>query len=79
MVIDLQEKMKNRFYGWAAQYVKAPDIKLFPISEILAFMVKRRIFTFEEIRTELDERKIILHEDYFDLAKKIIEESEVSK
>ena len=81
MVIDLQEKMKKRFYRWAAKYVKAPDIKLFPISEILAFLVERRVFTIEEIRSELDKHKIILHEDYFELAKKIISEKskEVSK
>lgn len=69
MVIDLQRKMRERFYTWAAQYVKAPDIRLFPISDILAFLINKRVFTFEEIRAELDKHRIILDENCLDLAK----------
>lgn len=81
MVIDLQEKMKTRFYRWAAEYIKATDITQYHPSQLLVFLVEEKVFTFEEIRTELDKRKIIFHEDYFELAIKIISEEskEVSK
>lgn len=70
MVLDLRQ----RFYCWAAEYIKASDITLFPQSELLAFLVENKVFTFEELRREFDARKIIVHENVFELAKKTIKE-----
>ncbi|MBQ8245773.1 MAG: hypothetical protein IJZ42_01430 [Lachnospiraceae bacterium] len=79
MVIELPKIMRNRFYSWAAEYITANDITIFPPSEFLAFLVENKVFTFDEIRTELDKRKIIFHEDYFDLAKKYCNEQRRKK
>lgn len=76
-IIDFQKETIKRFTEWAKGYVKFPedylteDGCLIYVQVIIEFLVENRVFSVEEMRKELDERKISLHEQYFMTAERI--------
>lgn len=70
-IIDFTAEVERRFYEWAAQYVdpkNGGDLSRIDIYAIILFLMKNNVFTAEEIRYELDKRKIPLHERHFESA-----------
>ena len=71
-IIDFEERMKEKFESWAREYVSVREGHTFIIEVIIAFLVERMVFTFEDLREELDKSKISLHERYFERARKLL-------
>ncbi len=74
MILEWETIMRKRFYAWASEYLNADNITQYPPFVILCFLVENKVFTFEEERAELDQRKIIVHENVFDLARQALAE-----
>ena len=70
-IIDFQHETIKRFTAWAKGYVKFPedylteDGSLKYVQVTIDFLVENRVFSVGEMRKELDELKISLHEMYF--------------
>ena len=71
MILEWEAKMRKRFYEWASEYIDSLDITAYSPVFILSFLVENNVFTFKEIRAELDQRKIILRESEFELARQL--------
>ena len=68
VIICFAEANKKRFYKWVSQYVSDKDglpITNYPIADLLAFLVESRVFTVQELRSELYKEKIVLGEKIF--------------
>ncbi len=71
MVIDIEGKMRERFYAWAGEYIETVDggdLRENTPEYIFMFLVCNQVFSLDELRRELDERKIIVHENHFKTA-----------
>lgn len=70
-IIDFQQETIKRFTAWAKGYVKFPEDYLAEdgclkyVQGTIDFLVENRVFSVGEMRKELDELKISLHEMYF--------------
>lgn len=70
-IIDFSNATRNRFYNWVSQYVRTKDggdIQAYLIEVLLAHLVIEKVFTFVDLRAELDKHKISLHQNFFDRA-----------
>ena len=75
-IIDFSAATRNRFYNWVSQYVRTKDggdIQAYPIEVLLAHLVIEKVFTFVDLRAELDKHKISLHQKFFDKAAAVVE------
>lgn len=74
-IIVFEKEMKNKFYNWVSQYLGAEggNIKVYPVEELIAFLVSEHVFTLESLRSELNKSHISLHEKYFEKAKKLLQ------
>ena len=76
-IIDFQKETIKRFTAWVQGYVKFPedylteDGCLIYVRITIDFLVENGVFSVEEMRKELDELKISLHEQYFMTAERI--------
>ena len=71
-MIDFYKQVAEKFYNWALEYVKPNDgknIREYSIEIIIALLIVDCIFTEEQLRAELKERKIPIHEKYFNASK----------
>ena len=77
-IIDFTAETVKRFTAWAEEYVRIPeecigqDGCLLFTDEVIAFLIKNGVFTEEDMRAELDKKKIPLNEYYFENARKIL-------
>ena len=81
-IIDFSMKMRDKFYAWCSQYVstyEGEDISRYQIESLIVFLITNNVFTFDDLRAELNEHKISLHQRYFDRAKKVIEGADNEK
>lgn len=76
MIIDVERIMRQRFYAWVSEYVDSENgtIEQYPPWVLICYLVENLVFTLEEIRAELDSRKIICHEGVFDIARTALQE-----
>ncbi len=70
-VIDFKRGNEERFRAWAREWLIIPDDGKIEIEYIIAFLVANRVFTYDEIRGELRERRISISEQYFANAEEI--------
>lgn len=67
-ILDFEELQEERFEEWAREYLIIPDGSKFPVDVLMSFLVGNKVFTFEEIRSEMQKRKIVIHERIYKLA-----------
>lgn len=72
-IIDFHAEMLKRFYAWANEYIlfggEGGIERNIDPSVIIAYLIQQTVFTEQEMRNELDSRKISLHENYFKAAR----------
>ena len=77
-IIDFTAEIVRRFTAWAKEYVIIPDDGigqdgcLLFTDEVIAFLIENGVFTEEDMRAELNKKKIPLNEYYFEKARKIL-------
>lgn len=71
VIIDFQKSQEERCMAWIREYVIIEGDAPVSIAYLLAFLVGNKVFTFDEIRTELRKRHISISERTFLLAKEI--------
>ena len=75
MVLTEQfDKMQEKkFIQWVSQYIQINgSISPFHLCDYIAFLVVKKVFTFEEIRAELLKEGISLHEEHFKKARYMV-------
>ena len=72
-IIDYAAAMKKRFFAWASEYLQIPADFYYTEFDIITFLVEEKVFTVEEIRKELNDRKIVLSERVFEAVNKYFE------
>lgn len=74
-IIDFQEAQERRFLIWAMEWIIIPDGVRFGTDYLMAFLVDKKIFTFDEIRAEMRKRHIALNENIYKSAETILKTS----
>ena len=78
-IINFKQENERKFFEWAHEFLNIPeDLQLEP-DFIIAFMIANNVFTIEEIRAELREKKIVLPEIVFESALMINEKADLKK
>ena len=73
-IIDFEKEMKKKFYKWVSQYLRTNngDLSSFRAEELIAFLILENVFSIDELRNELNNSNISLHEDYFKKARLLV-------
>ena len=76
-IIDFKQAQERKFFEWAHEWLTIPEGVPFEPDLIIAFLIANDVFTIEEIRAELRERKIVLPELVFESALMINEKADL--
>lgn len=77
VIIDFKQENERRFMNWASEYLNIPEDMPCQPDLFIAFLIANNVFTIEEIRAELRQNKIVLHERVFESALMINEKADL--
>ena len=78
-ILDFKQWNERRFWEWASEWLVIPENEPIGIDFAIAFLVANKVFTIEEIRAELRNRKIVIQEWIFESAVMINEKADLER
>lgn len=73
IIIDFAQENKRKFREWVLEYLDLPDDMETQIDILIAFLIENSVFSLAEIRAEMKQRNIVIHEQYYERAAMLAE------
>lgn len=74
IIIDFAQENKRKFREWVLEYLDLPDDMETQIDILIAFLIENSVFSLAEIRAEMKQRNIVIHEQYYERAAMLAEQ-----